>query len=247
MKGKIALITGAGSGIGRTVAVALSARGYRLALAGRRQEPLDETRGLLPGDAICIAADVTSESDVAQMFDTAIQDYGRIDLLFNNAGISAPPVSLDQLAVADWKRVVDTNLTGSFLCLREAFRVMKAQQPMGGRIINNGSISASSPRPNSMPYTASKHGVTGLTKSASLDGRAFNIACCQIDIGNVASDMGNAMAQGVPQANGTIMAEPVFSLEHVGEAVAFMDSLPLDANVQFMTLMATAMPFIGRG
>jgi NAD(P)-dependent dehydrogenase (short-subunit alcohol dehydrogenase family) len=250
MSHRVAIITGAGSGIGRAVAVALSRRDYRLVLAGRRRAALEETSALLgpmSEPALCIAADVTMTADVDELFASTVNQCGRLDLLFNNAGISAPGVPLDELSVADWRQVIDINLTGAFLCLQAAFRIMKNQTPTGGRIINNGSISASSPRPNSAPYTASKHAITGLTKSASLDGRPFRIACGQIDIGNAASAMGARMLQGVPQANGSIAPEPVMSLDHVGEAIVYMDSLPLDANVQFMTLMATTMPFIGRG
>lgn len=250
MAGRVAIITGAGSGIGRAVAFALARRDYRLVLAGRRITTLKETKALLEtaGDsAICVAADIVEPTDVARLFDRTVDQFGRLDLLFNNAGISAPSVALEDLDLSDWQRTIDTNLTGAFLCLQAAFRVMKAQAPMGGRIINNGSISATSPRPNSTPYTASKHAITGLTKCASLDGRQFAIACGQIDVGNAASDMGSRMALGVPQANGSVAAEPVMSLEHVGDAIAYMDSLPLEANVQFMTLMATTMPFIGRG
>jgi NAD(P)-dependent dehydrogenase (short-subunit alcohol dehydrogenase family) len=244
-----AVITGAGSGIGRAAAVALAGRGYRIALAGRTADRLEETRALLDGGAdrhIVCAVDVTDEAAVADLFARAVAAFGRIDLLFNNAGIArGGPV--ETLSPALWREVVDTNLTGAFLCLQAVFRVMQAQAPQGGRIINNGSISAHSPRPHSIAYTATKHAITGLTKSASLDGRAFGIACGQIDIGNAASAMGNRMLEGVPQANGTIAAEPVIDVEQVGEAIAYMDSLPLEANVQFMTLMATAMPFIGRG
>jgi len=249
MSGKVAVITGAGSGIGRAVALALASRGYRLILAGRHDDTLRETAGLIGAraDALPVPADVTDHASVQRLFAHAVEWGGRVDLLFNNAGIGAPAVAIDALEEADWRRVIDTNLTGAFFCLQAAFRVMKEQAPQGGRIINNGSISAHSPRPNSVPYTASKHAITGLTKSASLDGRAFNIACGQIDIGNAASAMGSRMAQGVPQANGTIAAEPVMDVAQVGEAVAYMDSLPLDANVQFMTIMATAMPFVGRG
>jgi len=247
--GKVAVITGAGSGIGRSVAIALSQRGYRLVLAGRRIEALKETETLLHGgaEALCVATDVTDSASVNALFGAATARFGRVDLLFNNAGVNAPDVPLDQLADEDWRRVIDTNLTGAFLCLRSAFATMKAQVPQGGRIINNGSISATSPRPNSIAYTASKHAITGMTKSTSLDGRPFDIACCQIDIGNAASAMGSRMAKGVPQANGTLAVEPVMDVAHVGETVAYMDSLPLDANVQFITLMATKMPFVGRG
>jgi NAD(P)-dependent dehydrogenase (short-subunit alcohol dehydrogenase family) len=248
--GKVAIITGAGSGIGRSVALALAARGYRLALAGRRADAIEETARLCPSPAdapLCIVTDVTDRSSVAALFDQTVARLGRIDLLFNNAGVSLPDTPIEQVAEADWRRVIDTNLTGSFFCLQAAFAAMKAQSPQGGRIINNGSISATSPRPNSSAYTASKHAITGLTKTASLDGRAFGIACCQIDIGNAASAMGSRMAAGVPQADGHLAVEPVMDVSHVGEAIAFMDSLPLDANVQFMTLMATNMPFVGRG
>ena len=244
---KVAVITGAGSGIGRAVAIALAARNYRLVLAGRRVDALAATAGLIGSDTLCVPTDVTDAASVTDLFAQGVAAFGRIDLLFNNAGVSAAPVPLDEMAEGDWRRVIDTNLTGAFFCLQAAFRQMKAQTPQGGRIINNGSISATSPRPNSAAYTASKHAITGLTKSASLDGRAFGIACCQIDIGNAASAMGSRMADGVPQANGTIAPEPVMDVAHVGDAVAYMDSLPLAANVQFMTLMATTMPFIGRG
>lgn len=250
MTSRIAVITGAGSGIGRAVALALAGRGYRLVLAGRRIDPLLETAALGEIDraaALCAPTDVTDRASVDALFARAIHGYGRVDLLFNNAGIGAPAAPLDVLDEADWRRVIDTNLNGAFFCLQAAFRAMKAQRPQGGRIINNGSISAHSPRPHSIAYTASKHAITGLTKATSLDGRAFNIACGQIDIGNAASAMGDRMAQGVPQANGTIAPEPLMDVAHVGEAIAYMDSLPLDANVQFMTVMATAMPFIGRG
>lgn len=250
MGGKVAIITGAGSGIGRSAAIALAGRGYRLALAGRRADAIEETAGLcqqIAGAPLCIVTDVTDRSSVAALFDGTVDRYGRIDLLFNNAGVGLPDTPIEQVSEADWRRVIDTNLTGSFFCLQAAFAAMKAQTPQGGRIINNGSISATSPRPNSSAYNASKHAITGLTKTASLDGRAFGIACCQIDIGNAASAMGSRMAAGVPQADGRLAAEPVMDVDHVGEAIVFMDSLPLQSNVQFMTLMATNMPFIGRG
>ena len=249
MAGKVAVITGGGSGLGRAAAIALAARQYRLVLAGRNADSLAQTAGLIEagGEApLCVPTDVTDAGAVAALFAQAVARFGRLDLLFNNAGVGAN-AALDEVSEADWRRVIDTNLTGAFFCLQAAFRTMKAQDPQGGRIINNGSISATSPRPHSAAYTASKHAITGLTKSTSLDGRPFNIACCQIDIGNAASAMGARMAQGVPQANGTIAAEPTMDVAHVGEAIAYMDSLPLDANVQFMTLMATAMPFVGRG
>jgi NAD(P)-dependent dehydrogenase (short-subunit alcohol dehydrogenase family) len=248
--GRIAIVTGAGSGIGRTVALALARRGYSVALAGRRVEALQETAAIAEqagGTALCIATDVTNPESVDRLFDTTVEQFGRVDLLFNNAGTSTPAVPIEALAVDDWLKVVNVNLTGTFLCLRAAFRVMKAQSPQGGRIINNGSISAHVPRPNSSPYTASKHAVTGLTKCASLDGRPFGIACGQIDIGNAATDMTAKMTGGVPQADGSLRPEPVMSVDHVGEAIVYMDSLPIDANVQFMTVMATNMPFIGRG
>jgi NAD(P)-dependent dehydrogenase (short-subunit alcohol dehydrogenase family) len=250
MTGRVAVITGAGSGIGRAAALSLAKRGYRLVLAGRRIETLDETAalcGLSNESGLCGVVDVTDRVSVDALFARAIAHFGRVDLLFNNAGIGAPAGPLDELAEADWRQVIDTNLTGAFFCLQAAFRTMKQQAPQGGRIINNGSISAHSPRPNSIAYTASKHAITGLTKSTSLDGRAFNIACGQIDIGNAASAMGDRMARGVPQANGTIAPEPVMDVAHVGETIAYMDSLPLEANVQFLTVMATQMPFIGRG
>lgn len=244
---RTALITGAGSGIGRAVAVTLAKRGYRLALAGRRIAALEETRALLGGsDHLAIGADVTDPASVDALFARTVDGLGRLDLLFNNAGVSLGG-AIESYAYEDWKRTVDTNLTGAFLCLQAAFRVMKAQTPKGGRIINNGSISAHAPRPDSIAYTATKHAVTGLTKSCALDGRAHDIACGQIDIGNAASEMASAMAEGVPQAEGSIRTEPLMDAARVGEAVAYMDSLPLEANVAFMTVMATKMPFIGRG
>ena len=240
---KVALVTGAGSGIGRAVARALAADGWTLALMGRREAPLRET---LP-DALHLPADVADEAQVEAAFAALRARFGRLDLLFNNAGIGAPPVPVDELTVAQWRAVVDTNLTGSFLCARAAFGLMKAQAPRGGRIINNGSISAHAPRPFSAPYTATKHAVTGLTKSLSLDGRAFDIACGQIDIGNAATDMTEKMARGVPQAHGGLAVEPRMDVEDVARAVVYMAGLPLSANVQSMTVMATAMPFVGRG
>ena len=250
MSKRIAVVTGAGTGIGRAAALALAAKGYGLALAGRRLEPLAETAALAEaagGKAIAVATDVTDPADVDRLFAAAVAEFGRVDLLFNNAGMGGPPVLLEDLEFDQWRAVVDVNLNGAFLCLRAAFRVMKAQDPQGGRIINNGSISAHAPRPNSAAYTATKHAITGLTKAASLDGRKYDIACGQIDIGNAATSMGSVMAKGVPQANGTLAPEPVMDVSHVGDAVAYMDSLPLDANVQFMTVMATKMPFVGRG
>ncbi|NBC36638.1 SDR family NAD(P)-dependent oxidoreductase [Novosphingobium sp. FSY-8] len=241
-------MTGAGSGIGRAAALALAGRGFRLVLAGRRLGPLQETAALMGGaDTLCVEADVTSSASVTALFDAAVARFGRVDVLFNNAGISLPSTPIADVAEDDWRRVIDTNVTGMFLCLQAAFRVMGAQSPQGGRIINNGSISAYVPRPGSIAYTASKHAVSGMTKAASLDGRALNIACGQIDIGNAATDMAAAMLRGVPQANGTMAPEPVIDVALVGEAVANMACLPLSANVQFMTVMATAMPFVGRG
>jgi NAD(P)-dependent dehydrogenase (short-subunit alcohol dehydrogenase family) len=245
----IAIVTGAGSGIGRAVALALVKEGWSVALAGRRAEPLAKTADEAgAGDrALAVPTDITDPDSVARLFAKAVQAFGRVDLLFNNAGMSAPGVAFEDLTVEQWRTVVDTNLTGAFLCTREAFRVMKAQSPRGGRIINNGSISAQSPRPNSAPYTATKHAITGLTKSTSLDGRAYDIACGQIDIGNAATEMTARMADGVRQANGTMMAEPRMEVSHVARAVVYMASLPLESNVQFMTVMATKMPLIGRG
>jgi len=240
---RIALVTGAGSGIGRSVARALAADGWTLALMGRREAALRET---LP-EALALPADVCDEAQVDAAFATLRQHFGRLDLLFNNAGISAPPVPIDELTVAQWRAVVDTNLTGSFLCARAAFGLMKTQSPRGGRIINNGSISAHAPRPFSAPYTSTKHAITGLTRSLSLDGRAFDIAAGQIDIGNAATDMTEKMTRGVPQANGTMAVEPRMDVEDVARAVVYMASLPLSANVQTMTVMATSMPFVGRG
>jgi NAD(P)-dependent dehydrogenase (short-subunit alcohol dehydrogenase family) len=247
MTGKVALVTGAGTGVGRAVALGLVRAGYRVGLAGRRREPLEETAAQAGGETVVITADVTDAAAVRAMFAEVVQAYGRLDLLFNNAGIGAPPIPLEELTVEQWKAVVDTNLTGPFLCTQEAFRVMKSQSPRGGRIINNGSISATAPRPFSAPYTATKHAITGLTKSTSLDGRAYDIACGQVDIGNAATPMTEKMAQGVLQADGSTKVEPRMDPAHVADAVVYMAGLPLDANVQFMTVMATKMPFIGRG
>lgn len=247
---KVALVTGAGSGIGRAVALGLYEAGFDLVLAGRRQPALDETAALCaprPGRVLARATDVADPAAVTRLFDEIQSAFGRIDLLFNNAGLSARAASIDELAFEEWQAVVDVNLTGAFLCAQGAFRLMKAQRPMGGRIINNGSISAAVPRPLSAPYTATKHAITGLTKSLSLDGRAFDIACSQIDIGNAETAMTDPMAAGVRQANGSVGPEPRFDVRHVAEAVVYMATLPLGANVQFMTLMATKMPFIGRG
>ena len=243
---KVALVTGAGSGVGRAVAVALARVGYRVVLAGRRREALEATAELA-GAALAMPTDVTDPETVDALFAGIERTHGRLDLLFNNAGTFSPPVPLDELSVAQWRAVVDVNLTGSFLCLQGAFRLMKRQQPRGGRIINNGSISAHAPRPNSAPYTSTKHAITGLTRAAALDGRAFDIAVGQIDIGNAATDMTMRMSQGVPQADGRVAVEPVMDAEHVASSVVHMASLPLDANVLFMTVMATRMPFVGRG
>jgi NAD(P)-dependent dehydrogenase (short-subunit alcohol dehydrogenase family) len=248
--GKTAIVTGGGSGIGKCVALALLREGYSVALAGRRREPLEATarEGKSSGSpTLVVPTDVSDPAAVKALFDKTKKAFGRLDLLFNNAGIGAPAVPLEDLPYERWKAVVDINLTGVFLCTQEAFRIMKSQQPRGGRIINNGSISAHTPRPNSAPYTATKHAVTGLTKATSLDGRKYDIACGQIDIGNAATELTAKMSQGVPQANGSIAAEPTMDVEHVARAVVYMASLPLDANVQFMTVMATKMPHLGRG
>jgi NAD(P)-dependent dehydrogenase (short-subunit alcohol dehydrogenase family) len=247
---KVALVTGAGSGIGKAAALALLAGGWQVVLAGRRLQPLRDVVAMsgAPERALAVAADVSQEASVVALFDAAVQKFGRVDVLFNNAGTSAPPgVLLEDLSLADWQKVVDINLTGMFLCLRQAFRVMKAQSPMGGRIINNGSISATTPRPNSVAYTATKHGVSGLTKTASLDGRKYSIAVGQIDIGNAATDMTQAMQTGILQANGSRAIEPVMDVAIVGQSVLYMANLPLQANVMFHTVMATNMPFAGRG
>jgi NAD(P)-dependent dehydrogenase (short-subunit alcohol dehydrogenase family) len=245
---RTAIVTGAGSGIGKAAALALSAAGYRVAFAGRRQDMLEsaasEAKGPTP---LAVRTDVTRPESVRALFDKTASEFGRVDVVFNNAGVGAPGVPLEELTFEQWKSVVDTNLTGVFLCIQEAFRIMKAQSPRGGRIINNGSISAHAPRPNSAPYTATKHGVTGLTRSASLDGRKYDIACGQIDIGNAATEMAARMASGVPQANGQIAPEPLMDVANVASAIVYMASLPLEANVQFMTVMATKMPFVGRG
>jgi NAD(P)-dependent dehydrogenase (short-subunit alcohol dehydrogenase family) len=247
---KVAIVTGAGTGVGRAVTLALLQEGYSVALAGRRKEPLDTTiRGVGASESVTLVVptDVTDPASVRSLFAKTKQAFGRLDLLFNNAGIGAPPLPLEDLTYEQWKAVVETNLTGSFLCTQEAFRLMKTQEPRGGRIINNGSISAYSPRPNSAPYTATKHAITGLTKSASLDGRKYDIACGQIDIGNAATEMTARMVDGVVQADGSVRVEPRMNPEYVARAVVYMASLPLDANVQFLTVMATKMPFIGRG
>ena len=246
--GKIALVTGAGTGIGRAVALALSRAGYAVVLAGRRMAALEETAAGAEGRAtLAVPTDVAEPDSVKTLFAQVRERFGRLDLLFNNAGTGTPPVPIEELTYEQWRRAIDTNLTGAFLCTQEAVRLMKAQNPRGGRIINNGSISAHAPRPNSAPYTATKHAITGPTKSTSLDGRAFDIACGQIDIGNAVSPMTERMTQGVMQANGTVAIEPRMDVEHVASAVVYMASLPLEANVQFLTVMATNMPFVGRG
>jgi len=245
---KIALVTGSGQGIGLSAAKALAAIGYLVIITGRRKDKLDgAVAQFSAGQAIAYELDVTSADSVNRLFDEIDRRFGRLDLLFNNAGISAPEVPIENLPLESWLSVINTNLTGSFLCTQAAVRLMKKQRPMGGRIINNGSISAHSPRPDSAPYTTSKHAITGLTKSTSLDGRKYHIACGQIDIGNASTDMGNTALAGRKQADGQMVQEPVIDVERVAEAVAFMANLPLDTNVQTMTVMATAMPFIGRG
>ena len=246
---KAAIVTGAGTGIGKAVALALLKEGYSVALAGRRLALLEQTAaesGAGPR-ALAIATDVANPESVRALFAKTKAAFGRLDLLFNNAGLGAPPVLLEDLTFEQWKAVVDVNLTGMFLCTQEAIRIMKNQVPRGGRIINNGSISAHAPRPNSAPYTATKHAVTGLTKSTSLDGRKYDIACGQIDIGNAVTEMSEKMARGVPQADGSVAVEPRMDLAHVASSVLYMASLPLEANVQFLTVMATKMPFVGRG
>ena len=247
---KVAVVTGAGTGIGKAAAVALSKNGYRVAFAGRRREPLEQAiaeAGPPQGSAIAVPTDVTDPASVRALFARVRETFGRVDVLFNNAGVGAPGVNLEDLTFEQWKNVVDTNLTGAFLCTQQAMLIMKEQVPRGGRIINNGSISAHAPRPNSAPYTSTKHAITGLTKSTSLDGRKYDIACGQIDIGNAHTELAARMAKGVPQANGQIAVEPLMDVQHVASAVVYMASLPLEANVQFMTVMATKMPFVGRG
>lgn len=250
MVDKVALITGAGSGIGRAAAVALQAKGYHVTLAGRRVEELEKTAAMAQsggGDMLPVGTDVADAQSIQACFNATADKFGRLDVLFNNAGMGAPPVDMEDLPVETWKQVVDVNLTGSFICAQEAIKIMKSQTPMGGRIINNGSISAYAPRPNSVAYTATKHAISGLTKTISLDCRKYDIACSQLDVGNADTDMGGRMKNGVPQANGEIMAEAVFDVQYVADAVVFMSELPLDTNVQFMTIMATKMPFVGRG
>ena len=247
---KVALVTGAGTGIGKAVALAFLQEGYRVTLTGRRKELLEQAvieAGTVAGQALIVPTDVRDPASVRALFAQTKEAFGRLDVLFNNAGVSAPGIGLEDLSYEQWQAVVDTNLTGAFLCTQEAFKIMKNQDPRGGRIINNGSISAHAPRPNSAPYTATKHAITGLTKSTALDGRKYDIACGQIDIGNALTEMAAVMTRGVPQANGSLAVEPVMDVQHVARAVLHMADLPLDTNVLFMTIMATQMPFVGRG
>ena len=244
---RVAVVTGAGSGVGRAVAATFLREGYRVALAGRRAGELEETAGLAAGTALVMPTDVTVEAQVDALFDRAVAEWGRVDVLFNNAGRGAPPVPIDELPVETWRAVVDVNLTGSFLCARAAFRVMRRQAPRGGRSINNGSISAHVPRPFSGPYTATKHAITGLTRQLALDGRAWDIACGQIDIGNAETPMASRMRDGVMQADGSMKPEPLMDVQNVADAVLCMDRMPPEANVLFMTVMAAKMPFVGRG
>jgi NAD(P)-dependent dehydrogenase (short-subunit alcohol dehydrogenase family) len=244
---KVAIVTGAGTGIGKAAAIALAKKGYAVALAGRRKEPLDETAKEMKGKSLVVPANVGDPASVKALFAKVKDQFGRLDILFNNAGMGAPPVPLEELTYDQWSAVVAANLTGPFLCTQEAFKIMKAQTPRGGRIINNGSISAHAPRPFSSPYTSTKHAITGLTKSSALDGRAYDIACGQIDIGNAATPMTERMKTGVLQPNGTMAPEPRMDVEDVAKAVVHMASLPLDSNILFMTIMATKMPFVGRG
>jgi NAD(P)-dependent dehydrogenase (short-subunit alcohol dehydrogenase family) len=250
MADKVALITGGGSGVGKACAMALAGAGYSIVLAGRRPEPLEGTARAIAaggGQAIAVPTDIGDPQSVAALFARTKSTYGRLDVLFNNAGIGAPGVPLDEITFEQWQAVVAANLTGAFLCTQQAFRLMKEQTPRGGRIVNNGSISAHVPRPNSAPYTATKHAITGLTKSTALDGRPFDIACGQIDIGNAATEMTARMVDGVPQADGRMAVEPRMDPDHVAQAIVYMASLPLESNVLFMTVMATKMPFVGRG
>jgi NAD(P)-dependent dehydrogenase (short-subunit alcohol dehydrogenase family) len=247
--GKVAIVTGAGSGIGKAAALALLREDYAVALAGRRKDMLEAVaREAKPGArTLVVPTDVADPASIRALFAKTKEAFGRLDVLFNNAGIGAPAVPLEDLSYEQWKAVVDTNLTGSFICTQEAFKIMKSQQPRGGRIINNGSISAHAPRPGSVAYTSTKHAITGLTKTTSLDGRKYDIACGQIDVGNAETPLTERMKKGVPQASGAVEVEPTMAVEHVANAVVYMASLPLDANVQFLTVMATKMPFVGRG
>ncbi|MBP6645633.1 MAG: SDR family oxidoreductase [Burkholderiaceae bacterium] len=246
---KVAIVTGAGSGIGKAAALALLAAGYKVVLAGRRMEPLREVQAesAAQANALPVSTDVSDPASVQALFEAAVKAFGRVDVLFNNAGVNAPGIPLEDLTIEQWKNVVDINFNGMFYCIQQAFKVMKAQTPMGGRIINNGSISAHAPRPNSIAYTATKHGVSGLTKTAALDGRKYNIAVGQIDIGNAMTEMAARFTKGVVQANGEVAIEPVMDVNVVGQSVVYMASLPLEANVLFHTVMATKMPFVGRG
>ncbi|MDY6946513.1 MAG: SDR family oxidoreductase [Pseudomonadota bacterium] len=247
---RVAIVTGAGTGIGKAAALAMLKDGYCVVLAGRRKEPLEgviAAAGVERSRALAVPTDVAKPDSVRALFAQTKESFGRLDVLFNNAGVGAPPLPLEELTFQQWQQVIDINLTGMFLCTQAAFSIMKAQDPRGGRIINNGSISAHAPRPNSAPYTATKHAVTGLTKSTSLDGRKYDIACGQIDIGNAATELAAPMARGVPQANGSTAVEPLMDVEHVGTSILYMANLPLQTNVQFMTIMATKMPFVGRG
>jgi NAD(P)-dependent dehydrogenase (short-subunit alcohol dehydrogenase family) len=249
MNGKVAVVTGAGTGIGRASATALLGAGWRVVFAGRRPEPLEDTIRNAQGsesNALAVPTDVSDPASVRALFERTVTQFGRVDFLFNNAGVSGGG-PIEDITFEQWKQVVDINLTGSFLCAQAAFRAMKSQSPRGGRIVNNGSISAHAPRPNSTPYTSTKHAITGMTKSISLDGRKYDIACGQIDIGNASTEMASRMAKGVPQANGSIAVEPLMDVGHVASAIVYMASLPLDANVQFLTIMARDMPFVGRG
>jgi NAD(P)-dependent dehydrogenase (short-subunit alcohol dehydrogenase family) len=247
---KVALVTGAGTGIGKAVALAFLQEGYRVTLTGRRKELLEQAvieAGAAAGQALIVPTDVRDPASVRALFTKTKEAFGRLDVLFNNAGVSAPGIAFEELSYEQWQAVVDTNLTGAFLCTQEAFKIMKSQEPHGGRIINNGSISAHAPRPNSAPYTATKHAMTGLTKSTALDGRKYDIACGQIDIGNALTEMAAVMTRGVPQANGSLAVEAVMDVQHVARAVLHMAALPLDTDILFMTIMATKMPFVGRG
>jgi NAD(P)-dependent dehydrogenase (short-subunit alcohol dehydrogenase family) len=247
---KSAVVTGGGSGIGRASALALAREGFAVVVAGRRKEALDETSAegrAVGADITVVPADVTDPRSVESLFSKVRERFGRLDLLFNNAGVGVPNVTLEELTFDQWSSVIATNLTGAFLCTQQAFRLMQEQQPQGGRIINNGSLSAYVPRPHSAPYTAAKHGITGLTRATSLDGRRYSIACGQIDIGNASTDIAARITQGIEQADGTVMSEPTIDVEHVAKGLVYMAGLPLDANVQFLTIMATKMPFVGRG